>query len=193
MRQTRSSFAAFVSSRSSQHCSSRPKVRKTLATSRWSSRSCRCCAMSNNGGNRQLGLQIHAGPSSAGRRRTQGHPVGCALRTTALIFCRLAACLGNDQIPHTRPHRRHRHGPDASVTRCNGLSRRDGLDWTQPQQAEATLLSTDAPFDLIFDATGALEIDGHRPEKQLKAIDANAMAAQFTVNAIGPGPDPEAP
>ena len=42
------------------------------------------------------------------------------------------------------------------------------------------------PFDVILDATGALQIDGHGPEKKLAAIDAAAMAAQFAVNAIGP-------
>jgi NAD(P)-dependent dehydrogenase (short-subunit alcohol dehydrogenase family) len=66
-----------------------------------------------------------------------------------------------------------------------GLSRKDGLDWRTPDQAEA-LLTGLGPFDLIFDATGALEIDGTGPEKQLAAIDAQAMAAQFAVNAIGP-------
>ncbi|MEM9061142.1 MAG: SDR family NAD(P)-dependent oxidoreductase [Pseudomonadota bacterium] len=69
-----------------------------------------------------------------------------------------------------------------------GLSRADGLDWCQPEQAEQALLvaADEGPFDLIFDATGALTIDGHGPEKQLKAIDAEAMAAQFAVNTIGP-------
>lgn len=68
------------------------------------------------------------------------------------------------------------------------LSRADGLDWRDPAEAETALLAiaSQGPFDLIFDATGALEIDGHGPEKALKAIDADAMAAQFAVNAIGP-------
>lgn len=73
------------------------------------------------------------------------------------------------------------HLPNAS-----GLSRRDGLDWLQPEQAEAALLSASGPFDLIFDATGALQIDAAGPEKQLKAIAPTAMAQQFAVNAIGP-------
>lgn len=42
------------------------------------------------------------------------------------------------------------------------------------------------PFELVFDATGALEIEGVGPEKQLAAIEADAIAAQFWVNAIGP-------
>lgn len=68
------------------------------------------------------------------------------------------------------------------------LSRADGLDWRDPRKAESALLAIAGrgPFDLIFDATGALEIDGDGPEKALKAIDADTMAAQFAVNAIGP-------
>ena len=73
-----------------------------------------------------------------------------------------------------------------------GLSRaRGGLDWREPSQAEELLLSAaqSGPFQMIFDATGALEINGIGPEKQLAAIDADAMAAQFAVNAIGPALD----
>lgn len=66
------------------------------------------------------------------------------------------------------------------------LSRSDGLDWMQPELAEETLLAAPGPFDLVFDATGALVIDGSTPEKKLAAIDAATMAAQFAVNAIGP-------
>lgn len=41
-------------------------------------------------------------------------------------------------------------------------------------------------YDLIFDATGALEIAGQGPEKTIRALDPQVMAAQFAVNAIGP-------
>lgn len=67
-----------------------------------------------------------------------------------------------------------------------GLGRADGLDWQDPMRAEGVLLATPGPFEMVFDATGVLEIDGAGPEKQLAAIDAGAMAAQFAVNAIGP-------
>jgi NAD(P)-dependent dehydrogenase (short-subunit alcohol dehydrogenase family) len=43
-----------------------------------------------------------------------------------------------------------------------------------------------APFDLIIDATGALTIDGHGPEKHLGALQAQKLARAFEVNAIGP-------
>lgn len=66
--------------------------------------------------------------------------------------------------------------------------RDDGLDWEDPGAAEAALgrLAEDGPFDLIFDATGALIIDDAGPEKKLEAIDPAAMLRQFAVNAVGP-------
>ncbi|MEM9096934.1 MAG: SDR family oxidoreductase [Pseudomonadota bacterium] len=69
-----------------------------------------------------------------------------------------------------------------------GLSRADGLDWTRPDLAEETLLAAVAsgPFELVFDATGALIVEDAAPEKKLAAINAEAMAAQFWANAIGP-------
>ena len=42
------------------------------------------------------------------------------------------------------------------------------------------------PFDLIIDATGALTIDGHGPEKHIGALNAERLARAFEVNAIGP-------
>lgn len=42
------------------------------------------------------------------------------------------------------------------------------------------------PFETIIVATGALKIGAFGPEKQIKALDPEAMAAQFAVNAIGP-------
>lgn len=68
-----------------------------------------------------------------------------------------------------------------------GLSRRDGLDWTDPGRAEASLdaaISAHGPFDLVIDATGALEPGGYAPERKLAAVDAAGMAAHFAINAI---------
>lgn len=68
----------------------------------------------------------------------------------------------------------------------SGLSRRDGLDLTdQRSVARAAEQIADQRFDLIFNATGALAIDGHEPEKTIRAVDAGAMAAQFALNATG--------
>lgn len=78
-------------------------------------------------------------------------------------------------------HRLREDGADVS-----GLSRRDGFELTDPGSVAAAASAVAGPFDLILDATGALEIDGRRPEKSIVAVDADAMARQFAVNAIGP-------
>jgi NAD(P)-dependent dehydrogenase (short-subunit alcohol dehydrogenase family) len=75
----------------------------------------------------------------------------------------------------------------ARGTNVTGFSRsRDGLDLTREATIARAARTLDGPFDLIFDATGALEIDGKGPEKALARIEPEAMAAQFAVNAIGP-------
>lgn len=38
----------------------------------------------------------------------------------------------------------------------------------------------------VIDATGALEIDGHKPEKRLGALSATTLLRAFEVNAVGP-------
>ncbi len=68
-----------------------------------------------------------------------------------------------------------------------GLSRRDGFDLEDEASiAGAAERLAGQAFDLLFDATGALVIDGAGPEKALRGIDPEAMARQFAVNAIGP-------
>ncbi|MBZ8117647.1 SDR family NAD(P)-dependent oxidoreductase [Roseovarius sp. LXJ103] len=58
----------------------------------------------------------------------------------------------------------------------------DGLDLTDGASVARILGALDGPFDLIFVASGALG----EPEKSLKDLDADAMAAQFAINTIGP-------
>ena len=68
-----------------------------------------------------------------------------------------------------------------------GLSRRDhGLQITDEASVERCLGALDATYDLIFVATGALEVDGARPEKTIAHISASSMMAQYAVNCIGP-------
>ena len=68
-----------------------------------------------------------------------------------------------------------------------GLSRSaDGLDVTDEAAVALVLGAVEGPLDLIFVATGGLEVGGFRPEKSVKALDGAAMAAQFALNAIGP-------
>ncbi len=67
------------------------------------------------------------------------------------------------------------------------LSRRDnGLDIVDEASVAAVMGRLDGEFDLVLVATGALEIDGTRPEKSLRSLDAAAMTAQFALNAVGP-------
>lgn len=68
-----------------------------------------------------------------------------------------------------------------------GLSRSvDGLDVTDEASVASVLGAVVGTFDLVFVATGGLEVAGVRPEKSVKALDAGAMAAQFALNATGP-------
>jgi len=73
---------------------------------------------------------------------------------------------------------------DYTVT---ALARRaDGFDITRQDSVEVALADLSGPFDLIVVATGALEIDGYRPEKSLRQITAEGLMAQFALNAMGP-------
>lgn len=45
---------------------------------------------------------------------------------------------------------------------------------------------TAGPLHLVIDATGALTIDGHGPEKTIARLDPAVMARAFAINAIGP-------
>jgi NAD(P)-dependent dehydrogenase (short-subunit alcohol dehydrogenase family) len=68
-----------------------------------------------------------------------------------------------------------------------GLSRSgDGLDVTDEASVARHLGALDGQYDLIFVATGALVVNGAQPEKALKALNAKALADQFTLNAVGP-------
>ena len=76
---------------------------------------------------------------------------------------------------------------DARGVAVTGLSRsRDGLDVTDEASVEAALGALDPPFDLVLVATGALVVDGHEPEKSIRALTAKGLADQLAVNAIGP-------
>jgi NAD(P)-dependent dehydrogenase (short-subunit alcohol dehydrogenase family) len=76
-----------------------------------------------------------------------------------------------------------RIGPD----RVKGLSRSgDGLDIRSEHSVESVLNSVQAEFDLVFVATGALQVDGRQPEKALKQVTGKSLRDQFEVNALGP-------
>ncbi|WP_436398572.1 SDR family NAD(P)-dependent oxidoreductase [Roseobacter sp. S98] len=62
----------------------------------------------------------------------------------------------------------------------------DGFDITDEASVAAHLGTLQGPFDLVFVATGALEIDGAVPEKSVKSVTSRAMVDQFVLNALGP-------
>lgn len=68
-----------------------------------------------------------------------------------------------------------------------GLSRsRDGLDVMDEASVARVLGALDAPFQTVIVATGALELGGVGPEKSLRTVTPQALAAQFALNATGP-------
>lgn len=66
------------------------------------------------------------------------------------------------------------------------LRREDGLDLLYEASIARGVATLEGSFDLIIDATGALEIGGVGPEKAMHQVTAEAMARQFAINAIGP-------
>ena len=67
------------------------------------------------------------------------------------------------------------------------LSRsQNGLDITDEASIAKAFENLDAPFDLIFVATGILMPEGRTPEKAIKEVDSDALARTYAVNAIGP-------
>jgi NAD(P)-dependent dehydrogenase (short-subunit alcohol dehydrogenase family) len=68
-----------------------------------------------------------------------------------------------------------------------GLSRSaNGLDVTDEASVARLLGEVESTFDLILVATGALVVDGHEPEKSIRALDPDALMGQFKTNALGP-------
>lgn len=70
------------------------------------------------------------------------------------------------------------------VSRSQGRS----FDLLDPDSlvAQATVSAGRGPYHLIVDATGALSIDGVGPEKSLAAVQPEALAKAYALNAIGP-------
>lgn len=62
----------------------------------------------------------------------------------------------------------------------------DGLDVTDEASVETALGELAGPYDLIFVATGALELNGVGPEKSLRELTPEALEAQFRLNCLGP-------
>lgn len=77
---------------------------------------------------------------------------------------------------------------DPNCTHLETLSRREnGLDLADEQSVKeaAEALRDSGPFDLIFNASGILEVDGAPPEKAFRELNADTMTRAFAVNAVG--------
>lgn len=62
----------------------------------------------------------------------------------------------------------------------------DLLDEDSIRRCAADVAARDGQVRLVFDATGALVLDGARPEKSWRDLDAEALAQSFAINTIGP-------
>ncbi|MBS9718467.1 SDR family NAD(P)-dependent oxidoreductase [Pseudohalocynthiibacter aestuariivivens] len=62
----------------------------------------------------------------------------------------------------------------------------DGLEICDEINVAQQFSELDGHFDMIFVATGALEIEGQGPEKTLMSVTPSSLRRQFNVNAIGP-------
>ena len=78
-------------------------------------------------------------------------------------------------------------GLQARGAEATGLSRsQHGLDVTDEASLARVLGGLTGPFDTVIVATGALELGSYRPEKALRSVNVEALAAQFVLNAAGP-------
>jgi NAD(P)-dependent dehydrogenase (short-subunit alcohol dehydrogenase family) len=79
---------------------------------------------------------------------------------------------------------------DPNCTHVETVSRNadTGFDLLIPESlsSEASLSSQRGPYEIIIDATGALNIDGVGPEKSLNSLQADQLMQAMRINAIGP-------
>ena len=77
---------------------------------------------------------------------------------------------------------------DPRCAEVQAVDRRRPLDWDlrQPDRIAALATQLQGPYHLVLDATGALTLDGHGPEKRLTDLQADALLHSLQVNAVGP-------
>ena len=79
---------------------------------------------------------------------------------------------------------------DPNCTHVEAISRESagGFDLLNEEsiRIQASLAGSLGPFEIIIDATGALEIDGLGPEKSLMSLNQDRLMKSFVINAIGP-------
>ena len=75
--------------------------------------------------------------------------------------------------------------------RCSDVQaiwRGEPIEWDLGDEVSLMALAAQVqgPLHLVVDATGALTIDGHGPEKRLQELDAQRLLRNLQVNAVGP-------
>jgi NAD(P)-dependent dehydrogenase (short-subunit alcohol dehydrogenase family) len=77
---------------------------------------------------------------------------------------------------------------DPRCGEVQSVSRGQLCDWDLTDVASLTAMAAQlpGPWHLVVDATGALTIDGHGPEKRLQELDAERLLHSLQLNAVGP-------
>ncbi|MFM7026389.1 MAG: SDR family NAD(P)-dependent oxidoreductase [Limnohabitans sp.] len=77
---------------------------------------------------------------------------------------------------------------DPRCSNVQAVQRGEPIDWDLGDEASLTALAAQVqgPLHLVVDATGALMMDGHGPEKRLQELDAQRLLHNLQVNAVGP-------
>lgn len=77
---------------------------------------------------------------------------------------------------------------DPRCGHVQALARGEPVDWDLRDGASLAALAelVQGPLHLVVDATGALTLHGHGPEKRLQELDAARLLDSLQVNAVGP-------
>jgi NAD(P)-dependent dehydrogenase (short-subunit alcohol dehydrogenase family) len=77
---------------------------------------------------------------------------------------------------------------DPRCAQVQAVSRGRPSDWdlTDPPSLAALAAALPGPWHLVVDATGALTLGGHGPEKRLQELDAERLLHSLQLNAVGP-------
>lgn len=81
------------------------------------------------------------------------------------------------------------HAPNVGTVLQLSRSEQPGFDIANEEAIAASMGSIKEQYgalDLLFDATGILEVDGTPPEKSFRHVDMETMMRSFQVNAMGP-------
>ena len=77
---------------------------------------------------------------------------------------------------------------DPRCGEVRAISRGQPLHWDLNDEGSLAALATavQGPLHLVVDATGALSLEGHGPEKRLQELEATRLLRSLQVNAVGP-------